>query len=168
MDWAGLGHSLSSTGEHGKAVATRADLSPPCLGTCQLMHTPHEWSLGFSRLSICPCNSVSSQGGFSPTCRSPELGCPVCGLTNPSPGVSVHLCDLPFPLSHLPGAQVLTWCFSSHPTWLCVYFFIIVLVAYVRFCQFPVCFPYKCIFDVFVGTGELHVLLLCHPDLLSL
>ena len=34
----------------------------PALGGGQHLHTPHEWSLGFSRLSICPSGSPTVKG----------------------------------------------------------------------------------------------------------
>ena len=123
MVWSGWGRSvcLAWTGEPSEAAATRADLSLPCLLASQHPCIPHEWSLGFSRLSICPSSSPSSQGNLSPSCRTPGLGCPVCDLTHSLPRVSVHLCNLSFPLSTLPGTLVPDQCFLSCPTQLCVY-----------------------------------------------
>ena len=79
---------------------TRTHLSPPCLVTSQYLHTPHEWSLS---IFICPSGSPSSQGCLSPMHRSLGLGHPVYGSTH-SLSI-VHLYNLLFPLSPLPGAN---------------------------------------------------------------
>ena len=99
----------------------REDLSLPCLEASQNPNNPHEWSLGFSSRFLCPSDSPSRQGVMCPTFRTPGLGPPVCGLTHSLPRMSVHMCDLLFPLSPFPGAQVPTQCFFSHPTLLCLY-----------------------------------------------
>ena len=69
----------------------------------------------------------------------------------------------PFSSCSLPGVQVSTWCFSSCPTLLRVY------PSYSLGCTgvlLPVfsekCFTCRCVFDVFMEGGELHILLLCH------
>ena len=78
--------------------------------------------IGFSSLFTCLSSSPGNQEGLSPMCRIPELGSPVCGSTHSLPRASVHLCDLLFPLSHLPGVQVLTQCFLPILPIMCVSF----------------------------------------------
>ena len=109
-------HRFSSNLWHGVSVhsvwieecsdvaATRTHLSPSCLVASQHLHTLHKWSLRISSFSTYPSDSTSSQEGLSPMHRSPGLGHPVCGLTHSLSRVSVHPCNLPFPLSPLPGA----------------------------------------------------------------
>ena len=41
----------------GNTAAARVDLSPTCLGINQNPYTPHEWSPGFSSLSVCTSSS---------------------------------------------------------------------------------------------------------------
>lgn len=98
-------------GVYSKVVVAQADLSPTCLVANQHPFTPS--SLGFSSLSICFSLSPSSQGDLSPLCRTPGLGCQVCGLTYSLLRVRVYLHSLPFPLSPSLGAQVPTWSFYS-------------------------------------------------------
>lgn len=44
------------------------------------------------------------QGGSSPLCRAPGMGCPVWGSRRSLHRGDLHLCNLPFALSPLPGA----------------------------------------------------------------
>ena len=103
-------------------------------------------------------------------CKTPGLGCPDCGLIFSLPRESVRPCDIPFPLSPLPGAQVPTQqlFFSSY---------LITCVSFLQpwlhrspsasfqlvFCEY--CSTCIHIFNVFMGECELHVLLLHHLDL---
>lgn len=98
----------------------------------------------------------------------PGLGWPIC-LSNCSlpRRESPSLCN-PVPLlCPLVKMQVQPNCFSSLPTWFCVYFFQSFvykksLFASLQFVFSEHCSTYRCIFDVFVGAGELCVLLLSH------
>ena len=58
---------------------------------------------------VSPSHLPTSQGVLSPPCRTLGLGrqiwSPHCSL----PREGVRLCNLPFPLSPLPGTQVQTW-----------------------------------------------------------
>ena len=107
------GIHLARTGEQAEAVVASTDFSLPCLGASHHPYTPHEWSLGFSSLSICPSSSPNSQGVLSPMCRTPGLKCPVCGSAHSLPRASIPLHDFPFPLGPLPGAQVPSDAFLS-------------------------------------------------------
>lgn len=141
----------------GSLAATRADLSPLCLEACSvLMHTPYGRSPGFSSLSVRLSGLPTSQGGLSPLCRTPGLGCPVCGSACLLPRVGVHWCNLPFPLYPLAGAGPDLIAFLLFlPYYLCI--FLTTLVVQESFCQFPAfsegCSTCGCIFDVFVGDG---------------
>ena len=109
MVWSEWGQGVHSAWvrECGKVAAARADLSPP-FGGKPALRTPHQCSLGFSSLSMCPSCSPGSRRVLPPLYKTPGLECPVCLSTCSLPRVSVHLYDLPFPLSSLPGAQVST------------------------------------------------------------
>ena len=115
VEWSGQGISSVWVGECGDVVTenlavSKEDLFLPCLGVSQDWHTPYEWNPGFYNLSICSRSSPTSQGGLSPTRRTPGLGRKVCGLiwSLPRVDVHVHLWNLPLPLSPLPGAHVPT------------------------------------------------------------
>ena len=159
MLWCGVRGSWSAwAGVHSEVVsqnliATRVDLSLPCLRANQHLCAPHKWNPSFSRLSLCPSGSPSNQWVLSPPHRSPGLRCPVCGLTYSLPRAGVYPSNLPFPLSFLPGAQVPTQSlfFPSYP---------IVCVSFLQpwLYRSPVsfqlvfsenCSTCRCIFDVF-------------------
>ena len=70
---------------------------------------------GFSSPFLYPSSFLTSQGGLYPLSMTPGLGHPVCGLTCSFFRMRVHLCGLPFPLSSLLGAWVLTECFPPIP-----------------------------------------------------
>ena len=128
---------------------------------------------------VSPIIPPTSKGGLSPPCRTTGLGCPFFGLTCSLPRVGVCPCNLPFPLSRLPGAQVPNWSlfFPSYP------------ITYASFLQpwllrspsssFKLVFSEnystcRCIFYVFLWGGELHILLsystilISTPSLISL
>ena len=152
----------------GNLAATRADLSLPCL-RCKPAWVPFSRAeSGFSRLSVCPSGPLVSQGGLSSPCRTLGLGCPVCVLTHSLPRAGFRWYNLPLLPHPLPGAVVLTLLlfFPSYPVmsgssfqpWLC-------RSASFRLVFSENCSPRRWIFDVFVGGGELHILLLPHLDL---
>ena len=107
----------------------------------------------------------TSQGGSSSLCCTPGLRHPICGLNHSPCREGLCPCNLPFPLSPLPGSQVPTWLlvFPSYP-FLCESFlqpwlyrslsdsFQLVFSE-----NFSTC---RCIFEVFIGGVEFHVLLL--------
>ena len=137
-----------------RGATTKADLSLPCLRASQHPYTPHDGNLSFSSLSISPTSPSSSQGGLSPTCRTPGLVHQVCDSTHLFPRVYVHLCNLPCPLSFLPRIQIPTQslCFSSSLI-MCVFFFQPWLCKYPASFQLIVHGNFStrgCIFDMFM------------------
>ena len=123
----------------------------PASGGSKHLCAPH----GRIQASHSPPVGPTSQGGSSSLCQTPGLGCPICGLNRSFPREGLHLYYLLFPLSPLPGAQVLTQSlfFSSY------------LITYVSFlrpwlCKSPSasfqfvfsenCFTCRCIFGVFM------------------
>lgn len=159
-EWVQRVPSAQTEGSREGAVP-RADLSPPSLVASQHLHTPPEQSLGSSSLSTCPSSSPSSQGGLSPPWSIPGLRCPLYGSIHSLPRANACPCDLPFPLSPLPRAQVSTQCDAFlPPDYMGI--FPAALVIQDQFCQFPVSFPlvlfHMYIFFWCVGEGELHVL----------
>ena len=135
----------------------------------QHLHTFHEWSLGFSSLSICPSGCPSSQGRLSPLCGTPRLGCPVCGSTCLLHRVRVRPWRPFLPFRFLSGAEVPTLClFSILPS---MWRSFLQLRLYRSSASFQLifhenCSACGCIFDLFVGECKLHILLLCHLDLI--
>ena len=90
----------------------------------------------------------------------------ICGLNCLPPRMDVYSCNLPFPLSPLPRAQVLMWSLTSllflsdsFKMWT----FLTALVAQEKFAGFQLAInensTCECIFDVFMGGCEFHVLL---------
>ena len=80
-------------------------------------------------------------------------------------------CEISFPLSPLPGAQVQTQSLYF-PSYLIMCVFFLQPLLYMSPASFELVFhessTCRCIFDVFVGRGEVHILLLHHLDLPSL
>ena len=158
----GLGHMVRCLG------GTWQLLSPPCHMASQGVRAPHERSPGFPSLLFFPEVFQPATGLVGPI-RSPGMECWVCGLTRSLLMAAVHPCSLSFPLSPIPGAQVPTWSlfFLSYritygffqQSWLCRS-----LSASFQLFFSETCSTCKCIFDVFVGGGELHVFLLCHLE----
>lgn len=152
-------------------LAWTGDLSLPCLGANQHLYTPQEQSPDFYSLSICPNPFLISQMGLSAAHRTPGLGYPVCAFSHSLPGVSVHMCSLPFPLCPLPDGQILAQCFSSHPTQICLY--LSYSIAFIGellpiSSQFFINYSTSSyIFDVFVGRDNFHIIVFHHVDLLS-
>ena len=94
---------------------------------------------------ICLSGFPSSQGG-APGCRSAHVD--LFSLKDPSQGTS------PVPMPFSPDYPVMwrsvlqLWSYRSSASFQLV------------FCE--QCSTWRCIFDVFVRKGELHILLLCH------
>ena len=67
---------------------------------------------------VCPTGPLTSQGGLSSHCWTPQLGCPIGGFNRSLSMEAFHLCNLPFPLSPLPVEQVPTCAMiSSFPSY---------------------------------------------------
>ena len=126
-------------------------------------------SSGFFRASVSLRVPATSQGGLSPLHRTSELQHSLWDLNCSLPRFDVLPCSLPFFLSSLSGAQVPHGLlFPSFNPITCGSFlqpwfyrspsasFQLVFSENYSSCRF--------IFDVFVGRGELYVLLFCHLD----
>lgn len=136
----------------------------------QGVRAPHEWNLSFSSPSLCPSCFPTSHWACLPHVGARDWAAESVAWSAYFPGwMPTHIVCLPFLLSPLPGAQVPTWSllFPSYTitygfflqSWLCSSFpdsFQIVFSETYSTC--------RCIFDVFVGRGELHVFLLWHLD----
>lgn len=83
VEWP-MGFCLFSLGSATRLQPPVQD-SLPWLLVSQHMHTPYDWSLGFSISWFCLSGFPSRQGGLSPPCRIPGLGCPDCDLTSSLP-----------------------------------------------------------------------------------
>lgn len=57
---------------------------------------------------ISPNGPLTHQGSLSLLCRNPGLGHPIYGSHYSLPRVALCLCIIPFPLSLVPGSQILT------------------------------------------------------------
>ena len=122
---------------------------------------------------VSPTGPPSSQGGSSSLCCIPGQGCPVCDLNHSLPREGVHLCNLPFPLSEstlwgtgpnlIASLLFLIPCGSFFQPWL----YRNLSASFQLVCSenYSTC---RCIFDLFMGGGEFHVLLLHHLHLLSI
>ena len=163
--WVRLGHSDVVVGN---LAATRAYLYLPFLGASQCACTPHKLIPGFSSLSISSFPTI--QGGLSPLCMTPGLGWPLGGSTCSLPRAGVHSCNFPFPLSPLPGKDVMTWSlfFPFYPI-TCVFFLQPCLYRCPSASFWLVfsenCSTGRCNFHVFIGRDELHILLFGHLHL---
>ena len=121
-------------------------------------------------LTVNPTGSPISQGVSSSLCWTSWLGSPICG-SNCSFLRDLHSCNLPFPVRPLSGAQVLTWLlyFPSYPI-LCGSFLqpwlYKSLSASLQLVFSENCSTSRCIFDVFMGRGELLILLIHRLHLL--
>ena len=119
--------------------------------------------------SLCWSCSPASQESLSPLHKTPGVERPVCGSTCSLPRADVCLYNLPFPLSLLSGAKVLTQ-LLFFPSYLimCVSF-LPPLFSRSPFARFQLvysenCSTCGCIFPVFMGRGELHIFLFGHID----
>ena len=123
MQFAGLEKICwDSVGVHGKAIAgnlAATKSTPFSIMSWGLAHAHFLWvesrilpALLFVTVFIQP---TKDQPVFP--CRSPGLGCPVCGLACSLSRAGVHQCDLHFPLSPCPWTGILTWFifFPSYP-----------------------------------------------------
>ena len=99
----------------------------------------------------------------------PRLQRPTRGPHYSLPRVGIHPCFLPFPLNPLLGAQVLTQSLFFPSYVITCVFFLQPWLYRSPYASFQVvfsenCSTCRCIFDVFVGECDLHILLLCHLD----
>ena len=154
-------------------AATRADFSLPCLGaasTCMLLMCEVQ---AFPTFLSVPVILQPVKEGLSPRYKIPGLGHPVRGFHCSLPMVILFPWILPFPGTKSPPKGT-----GPHPiiliSFLPNYMWIILIVLFVQqsFSNFQLvfsenCSTSKCIFDVFMGEGELHILLLCHLNLWS-
>lgn len=137
---------------------------PPLLSGRQHAHTPHEQNLCFISHSLCLSRFHSWQESLSSLCRISGLGFPDCELTYSLPRVIVNL---------------LTDLFQGDTSWHDAFTFLSYLVIQRSFLQLwcyrrssaslqlvfhKNCSTCRCIFDVFVGRGELHILLFWSLD----
>ena len=117
-------------------------------------HTPEEQSPASQSPSICPSSSTISHRGLFPPQKTPRLSHPICGLTRSIPRVGLCQYNLPFPLSPLQGAPVLTQSLPF-PSYLITCFFPTVWLYRSPFASFQLgfsenCSTCGCIFDTFV------------------
>lgn len=160
----------------GNPEAATAVFSPPSLpglwvrpaytllsSLIQAFHSPPSSHNG-------PLTSHLPHGGSPPPCRTPGLGSSICGSHHSLCRVSLHFCVLPFAWVHSQRHRLHSNCLPFLPSYLvmCGYSlepwlyqgtsasFLLLFSEYYSTCA--------CIFDVFVGEDELHVLLLCHLD----
>ena len=117
-----------------------------------------------------PAVLPAAMGGLSPLHRTTGLGCPDCGSTCSLPRARVHPCGPSLPFRTLLGRRSQADAFFSNLLGYMEIFLIALIVQF--FCQFLLvfhenCSTCRCIFDVFVEGGELHILLLCHLDLFT-
>ena len=172
VTWSEWGRSLGLAWAYGEAIVgnpetTRADLTLPYFGG-KPVHTCS--SQVESRLPTALLLVLAVlQRGLSPLGRTPGLGHPICGLNLSLPRAGVCPSILPFPLSPLPGAQVLTQLifFPSEPI-ICVSFLQPWLYRSLS-ASFQLVFHDNCstcrhILDVFVGEGKPHTLSLYHLE----
>lgn len=108
--------------------------------------------LSFLQLSFHHSGSPDSQGGLSSLCRTPGLGCPVCGSTHSLPGVGLCPSDLPFPLRPLLGAQVLTHLFCPTRSHVYLSYRLGYIGVLLPVCSWN-CSTCRCSFDVFFVGG---------------
>ena len=171
VKYAELGHLLGSgwslcCAHCGKSVSRWSSPYPLCptLGAYKHLHTPHRLRTGFPFVSSDgPQNS--QEGLYSmlhPRTRLPNLW-----LELVTPRLDLCPCNLPFPLSLLMGYRfhlIIFFSFSlatlSHGDLSyclgCTGVFLLVFSK-----VFSTCW---CIFDVFMGGGEYHILLIHHLD----
>ena len=92
----------------GHAPGNGAVLNPPSL-PC-LRNKSRELVRSLQTESRLPTDSPTSQGGSSFLCQIPGLGHPICGLNHSLLRKDFLPCNLPFPLSPIPGGlQFLQW-----------------------------------------------------------
>ena len=161
----------------GNLTVTRADLSLPCLES----KLAHVCSSGAeSRLPIAlllvPSVLQPAKGAHHHHIGHQDWSTQSVVLTAQSPGwgacvfYRLSLCIFPFPLSPLPGTQgpTLLLFFPSYPI-TCTSLLQSVLYrspsAIFQLVFNEDCSTCKYIFDVFLGVGELHIVLLHHLDL---
>ena len=153
----------------GNRAATRADFSLPCRAASSCMFLMCEVQAFPTFLSV-PVILQPVKEGLSPRYKIPGLEHPVCGFHFTLPIITL------FPwILHFSGTKSSPKGTGPHPiiliTFLPNYMWIILIVLFVQqsFSNFQLvfienCSTCKCIFDVFMGEGEFHVLLLCHLD----
>ena len=123
----------------GNLATPRAVLSPHCPPCVLSSLPPGGRSPGFLQPPVIPRQLPTRQGGSSPLCKTPELGCPVCGSRHSLPREG--LCPFPSrvislnPITFLPFSSNYVWIISS---------------------SFHLVFSHgfsthRCIFDVFMG-----------------
>lgn len=103
---------------------------------------------------ISPSSSTISHRGLFPAQKTPGLSHPICGLTHSIPRVGLCQYNLPFPLSPLQGAPVLTQSLLF-PSYLITCFFPTVWLYRSPFASFQLgfsenCSTCGCIFDTFL------------------
>ena len=133
-----------------------AELSAPSLKCKPDLSSPHMHSSGFLQPFYWSQLSSEQPEGWSPLCRTSGLGHPICDFYYSFPRTGVYpslpsSCYLPFLLSPLPGAQVLTQLLSPLTTQLPAYFSYSLGCPRV-FCEFP---------HVYVLFPHVYVLLMC-------
>ena len=147
--------------------------SLPCLGaasTCMVLMCEVQ---AFPTFLSVPVVLQSVKEDLSPRYKIPGLGHPVCDFHCSLPMVTLFPWILPFTGTKSPPKDT-----GPHPiiliSFLPNYMWIILTVLFVQqsFSNFQLVFSEnfstcKCIFDVFMGEGELHILLLCHLSLRS-
>lgn len=158
--WAGV----FSQAVVGKLEDIRSYLSLPCL-----RGKPASSRVASVVFTALLCGPPTKQGGLSISCWTQKWCVLDCSLHR------VGVClgnSVSFPLSLLPGAQVLIWSlFFPFSPITCGSFLQVLLYrspsASLQFVFSENCSTW-CTFDVFVGRGELHVFLLHHLDLIPL
>ena len=163
VTWREHGQSIHVSGELGEVVTgnladARADLSPPCHGG-KPVSACTSWpdSKLPTALLLVPTVVQPAKGGLFPLRRTPGLGYSDYGFNHSLPRAGDDPRNLFYPLSSLPGAELLTWSLSS---------LLVSLVTCVSFLQpwlysdssssfqlvfsdnFSTC---RCIFDVFTA-----------------
>ena len=131
---------------------------------------PHEWNLSFSSPSLCPSSFPTTHWACIPHVGAQDWDAESVAWSAYFPGwMPTHVVCLPFLLSPLPGAQVPTW-LLFFPSYTITYGFFLQswlyssLPASFQIFFSKICSTCRCIFDVFVRRGELHVFLLCRLD----
>ena len=125
------------------------------------MCIPRERGLGFCRPSVCISRFPSRQRGQSLLHRTSGLRLWLQLLI--SRRVRVHLCRPSLSYRSLPGVQVPTQHIFFHPTYLHGDHFLQFWLYRNNSARFQLvfyenCSTCRCIFEVFVGRGELHVI----------
>ena len=119
VTWREHGQSIHVSGELGEVVTgnladARADLSPPCHGG-KPVSACTSWpdSKLPTALLLVPTVVQPAKGGLFPLRRTPGLGYSDYGFNHSLPRAGDDPRNLFYPLSSLPGAELLTWSLSS-------------------------------------------------------